>query len=111
MKLMSFGDGAGHLMERLLEHAGISEVDVNTVAIQPESNAAALELLREAGDGRWFAELLNAEGTPGVGEGIEVMLSQVGNGEIRGETLGAGGVQDGGYLRLPLSSVEKVHLY
>lgn len=112
MKYMSFGPDAGHWMEDLLKHAGVGEVNVNTVLIQPEADAAALEMLREAAEGGWIVELLDAEDEPDEGEGEQIMLRGVEKGEIHGDTVHwETGLRDGGYLRLDLSKVEKVHVF
>ncbi len=112
MKFMSFGPDAGHLMEQLLKHAGVGEVDINTVEIQPEADGAALEILREAAEGGWVVELLDEGDQPDEGEGDTIMLRGVERGEIHGDTLNwETAVPDGGYLRLDLRKVEKVHLF
>lgn len=112
MRYMSFGDGAGHLMERLLENTGVSEENVSTVLIQPEGYAAALQLLREAAEGGWVVELLDAEDEPGTGEGDTIKLAGVANGEICGTPVDDDGdAMTTGWLRLDLNRVEKVHIF
>jgi hypothetical protein len=112
MKYLSFGPDAGHLMEDLLKRAGAGEVSTNVVLLRPEADAAALELLREAAEGGWVVELLDAEDEPDEGEGDVIMLRGVEKGEIHGDTLAwETGVMDGGYLRLDLRKVEKVHVF
>jgi len=112
MQYMSFGTDAGHLMNRLLENAGISEVDINTVLIQPEADEAALEILHEAAQGGWVVELLDRADEPGTGEGDLIRVRGVGLGAIHGETVDwETSAADGGYLRLDLRKVEKVHIF
>jgi hypothetical protein len=108
MEIMSFGAGAGHLMERLLENAGVTEISVNTVRIAPEAGPVALDILREA----WAVELLDADDEPDAGNGDQIHLCGIERGEIYGETLNwETAMMDGGYLRLDLRKVEKVHVF
>lgn len=111
MQYMSFGPDAGHLMERLLQHAGASEVD-GMVLIQPEGDAAALSILREGAEGGWVVELLDREDAPDTGEGDTIMLRRVAADQIHGDTLNwETAIPDGGYLRLDLRKVERVHIF
>lgn len=112
MQYMSFGPDAGHLMEQLLKSVGAGEVDTNTVLIRPEADGAALEILCEAAEGGWVVELLGAEEEPDEGNGDQIHLRGVDKGEIHGDTLDwETAVPDGGYLRLDLRKVEKVHVF
>jgi hypothetical protein len=112
MRFMSFGPDAGHLMEELLKAAGAGEASINTVELQPEADAAAMNILREAAEGGWVIEILDAGDEPDTGEGEQIMLRGVGQGEIHGETLNwENGTPDGGYLRLDLRKVEQVHIF
>jgi hypothetical protein len=112
MEYMSFGPDAGHLMERLLAAAGTSMAEHDMVKIQPEGEAAALDILREAAEGGWVVELLDVDDEPDSGEGEQIILRQAAEGEIAGDTLSPGtGLRDHGYLRLDLRKVEKVHIF
>lgn len=112
MQYMSFGADAGHLMERLLRSAGAGEVSPSTVLVQPEADGAAMEILREAAEGHWVVELLDADDEPDTGEGDQIILLGVDDGVIYGYTLKPDTVDpDGGYLRLDLRKVEKVHIF
>jgi hypothetical protein len=77
-RLVSFGDGAGHLMERLLEHAGVSEVREMTVKVEPEADDELYQVLREAAAGGWVVQLR------GRGEAPDVQLSWSGGSGLRG---------------------------
>ncbi len=110
MQYLSFGADAGHLMERLLEHAGVDEVEAGVLLIHPEADHAALELLREAAGGGWTVELMDAEDSPGAGDTIALRSVEYGQicGDILDEETSA---PTGGYLRLDLRNVEKVHIW
>lgn len=111
MDRISFGADAGHLMERLLLLAGARDAGGGVVVLQPEADAAALELLREAAEGGWLVELLDADDEPDTGEGEVVRLAKASGEEICGYTVDADGELDGGFLRLALSKVDRVHIY
>lgn len=111
MDRMSFGTDAGHLMERLLEHAGTRDAGSGVVLLQPEADGEALELLAEAARGGWIVELLDADDEPGTGEGDTIQLAQVTGEEVGGYTLTDDGQLDGGWLRLALSKVDKIHVF
>lgn len=111
MELISFGATSGHLMNELLTQDGISEVDDNTVRVQPESDRAAMQLLRRAAEGGWIVEFLDAGDEPDTGEGDAVELSLCSNGEIAGYTLDKDGNRDGGFLRLAINKIDKVHIF
>lgn len=118
MEYMSFGADAGHLMERLLAHAGAIEVNPGTVKLQPEADQAALDILREAAQGKWIVEFLDAGEEPDTEKGEQLHLTEVRVTagsllvELAGETVSyETGVRDGGWLRLPLRDIEKVHIF
>lgn len=115
MRFMSFGPDAGHLMEELLSHAGAGmagDARLRCVLIQPEADAAAMSILREAAEGGWVIEILDAGDEPDSGEGEQIMVRGISQGEIHGETLNwENGTPDGGYLRLDLRKVEQVHIF
>jgi hypothetical protein len=112
MQYMSFGDSAGHLMERLLEREGASETGDGLVLIGPEAQGAALELLHEAAEGGWVVELLDADDMPDAGQGDTIKLRGIERGEIYGDVLDdSTGDLTGGWLRLDLRKVEKVHIF
>jgi len=73
VKLVSFGDDAGHLMEELLKHAGIGEVGDMVVQVQPEADGAVRELLSQAAEGRWTVRVLDKPGdVEGPGDDIRI---------------------------------------
>lgn len=111
MDRMSFGVDAGHLMERLLEHAGARDAGGGVVLLQPEADTAALELLTEAAQGGWIVELLDADDEPGAEEGELIKVTKVTGEEIVGNTVDADGKLNGGLLRLALSKVDKIHIF
>jgi len=111
MDRISFGDGAGHLMERLLRHAGARDAGAGVVVLQPEADAVAMDLLREAAEGSWIVELLDADDEPDTGEGDVIRLAKATSEEVGGYTVDADGNMDGGFLRLALPKVDKVHIY
>jgi hypothetical protein len=85
MRFMSFGPDAGHLMEELLSHAGAGmagDARLRCVLIQPEADAAAMSILREAAEGGWVIEILDAGDEPDSGEGERIMVRGISQGEI-----------------------------
>jgi hypothetical protein len=112
MQYMSFGPDVGHLMEELLETSGAGEVRPGVVRLEPEADRAALDILRRAAEGGWIVELLDHEDEPDTGEGQQIRLRSVSKGEIQGETIDFDtAASNGGYLRLDLNKVEKVHIF
>jgi hypothetical protein len=106
MDRLSFGDGAGHLMERLLEHAGITEVAADTVLVQPEADGVVRELLEVAAGGRWIVGLRRD-----AGHTVDVKLSEVDGQGLRGmETDADGNVLDRPVRRL-WHTIDVLHIY
>lgn len=112
MLWISFGSQSGHLMGQLLEHSGVGADGPDTVRIQPEADAAVLELLGRAAAEGWMVELLDdGADEPDTGEGNLVYLNRCQAGEVGGDTMDEDGNRDGGYLRLPIASIEKIHIF
>jgi hypothetical protein len=110
IKTISFGDGAGHLVRRLLEHAGVGEVEVMTVEVRPEAYDAVMELLREAAAGRWFVRVLDKPG-PAEGPGDEIQLTRVDGHWLRGDEIDANGVLTGASVSWEWSQIGQLHIY
>lgn len=110
MDRMSFSADAGHLMERLLL-AGALDAGGGVVVLQPEADTAAMDLLREAAEGGWIVELLDAEDEPDSDGGDVIRLAKASSEEICGYTVDADGNMDGGFLRLALPKIDKIHVY
>jgi hypothetical protein len=110
VKLISFGADAGHLMEELLEHAGIGEVDVMTASVQPEADGAVMALLREAAEGRWAIRMLDKAG-PADGEGDDVQVERVSQNGMWGEEIDGRGKRTGTSIFRGWETIGQLHIY
>lgn len=106
VKTISFGDDAGHLMERLLKHAGIGEVEPFAVRVQPEGDGAAMELLREAAEGGWIVRT-----TELGGELTEIKLDEVSSVGVHGVQVAEDGSITNVECSRRWSRIERLHIY
>lgn len=104
VKRISFGVDAGHVMEKLLKHAGIVEIEGFVVEVQPEGEEAVRSLLRNAADGGWIVELR------GGGDRDAVMLRQADRGGVQGRLVDDEGEVLGGSALWPWSSIVEVYV-
>lgn len=112
VKLISFGADAGHLMERLLGHAGIGEVGPLTVEVQPEADPEVLDLLREAAEGRWTVRAMDQAGEIDQVTGDDIRLDQTDRTGIAGEVLDfETGEPGGGYVFRGWGTIAQLHIY
>jgi hypothetical protein len=103
---ISFGDSAGHLMEALLGHAGVDEVDSGTVLVRPEADDAVMQLLREAADGGWIVRLDGDDDTR-----IDTRLSAVPPEGLFGAPVDGSGEQLGPNVLRIWRSMRGLHIY
>lgn len=112
MQYMSFGPDAGHLMEELSKQAGAQVVGIDTVLVRPEADQVALGILRDAAQGGWVVELLGADTEPDCGRGEQIRVRDVSREQIGGDTLDwETAIPDGGYVRMDLRTVQKIHIF
>lgn len=113
MNFVSFGPDAGHVMEALLEHAGISEVAPGIVKVQPEADQALIALLQQIAEGGWVVELLKAGAEPDQGQGelIRVTDFHPAEGELFGALLNADGTETNSIMWASVHNIGKIHIY
>lgn len=103
---VTFGADAGHLMNRLLESAGVEEIDDLAVRVLPEADSALLNLLREAADGGWLVRLSGDDGTE-----IDTLLRAVPPEGLFGSPVNSDGEPIGLPVLRTWRSVKRLHIY
>lgn len=122
MKFISFGESAGHLAERVAQQPGATEIRESVFQLEQPTQGdkddafeEAVQILREAAEGRWTIEVfpwdMNGAFEPGQGGGIEGPAAEVRHHPADGGLLKIDDLLRGSQREWALISVDRVHIF